>query len=321
MMDVQERPMQQERPRHPWQCGKCGHWIVVVDKGQTCPVCLRGLCIRNALEHSYLEEEGWKPTVWKNARNEEEQKPRVHWVGGVGEKRPRQKAGGDVVRFCCVSDMHNVHRQLAMPIEEDEVDVVLVTGDVSNRGSPWVIEDVDQWLGELPVSHRVLCGGNHDVTLHASFCRDQWPRFLEEEPSLPMTMRNAVVLQDSGVELMGIRIFGFPWVHRNHGWAWEVTEEEMKALATQRIPEGTDVLMTHNPSAGWKNRGFLNEHLDLGSVAIRDRCREIKPAVHVFGHVHGGYGIEKGSVPLVINASSVTSSYKPRAPLYFDLKK
>lgn len=53
------------------------------------------------------------------------------------------------------------------------------------------------------------------------------------------------------------------------------------------MPRETDVLVTHTPP---------RHHLDLpdgmGCRFLLGECWRVRPAVHVFGHVHAGYGRE-----------------------------
>ena len=52
-----------------------------------------------------------------------------------------------------------------------------------------------------------------------------------------------------------------------------------------RIPPDTDVLITHTPPQ-------YHLDLDLGCAGLLRRIWQIKPKLHVFGHVHSGHGRE-----------------------------
>lgn len=53
------------------------------------------------------------------------------------------------------------------------------------------------------------------------------------------------------------------------------------------IPEGTDVVITHEPPMG-----ILDETMGMnwGSAGILKRVSEIKPNFHLFGHAHEAHG-------------------------------
>jgi len=48
----------------------------------------------------------------------------------------------------------------------------------------------------------------------------------------------------------------------------------------------------------------------------------VKPELHLFGHIHEGYGVTSEGVTTYANASTCTLEYRPdQAPLVFDLPK
>ena len=48
----------------------------------------------------------------------------------------------------------------------------------------------------------------------------------------------------------------------------------------------------------------------------------MKPAYHVFGHIHEGHGVTTDGVTTFVNAATCDYFYKPEnAPLVFDLPK
>jgi Icc-related predicted phosphoesterase len=68
-------------------------------------------------------------------------------------------------------------------------------------------------------------------------------------------------------------------------------------------------------------RSKSNKGIDIGDEELLKKVKEIKPLVHVFGHVHASYGIDKGISNIVfINACSVNNSYHAKnLPIIFDL--
>ena len=84
------------------------------------------------------------------------------------------------------------------------------------------------------------------------------------------------------------------------------------------IPDDIDILVTHSPPYG-----ILDETYDpvarlfkqCGSKSLLKRVCEIKPKLHVFGHIHEGYGevLAEWQHPNTkfINASYVNEHYEP----------
>ena len=119
----------------------------------------------------------------------------------------------------------------------------------------------------------------------------------------------------SGIELMGQKIFGSPYILPCWEWAFGLPDAERKAK-WESIPTDVDILMTHNPPKNILD-GFADFPLDherrYGCQFLTDALKVIKPKLHVFGHVHEGYGsaeMDHGdSKSLLINASSNTLQY------------
>lgn len=51
------------------------------------------------------------------------------------------------------------------------------------------------------------------------------------------------------------------------------------------------MLISHNPPQGVLGDGPTN----AGHPALRAKSEAVKPKLHVFGHIHGGYGSERAS--------------------------
>jgi hypothetical protein len=55
-------------------------------------------------------------------------------------------------------------------------------------------------------------------------------------------------------------------------------------------------------------------------VDLLNKVEEVAPALHVFGHVHEGYGVSSNGTTTFVNASSCTLRYRAiNPPLVFDL--
>jgi hypothetical protein len=78
-------------------------------------------------------------------------------------------------------------------------------------------------------------------------------------------------------------------VKGSHCWAFQYSSTKAEEI-WQAVPEDTDILITHAPPAGhcdtsrYWSRG--------GCLALLQRVRAVKPALHVCGHCHEGRGAE-----------------------------
>lgn len=167
----------------------------------------------------------------------------------------------------------------------------------------------NDWLGGQPHRHKVVIAGNHD-------------RLFEDYP-LPARARltNAIYLEDSGVEVAGLKFWGSPVQPPFMDWAFNVPRGAAIRRHWDRIPAGTDVLMTHGPPYGildlCRPRGNREGCEELAEVVGK-----LAPRLHVFGHIHEGYGRVLGVNGCeFVNASVLDERYRlVNAPWMVDLE-
>jgi len=195
-----------------------------------------------------------------------------------------------------ISDTHGYHRELT---QIPEGDLLIHAGDLTLSGRLAEVDDFDRWLGTLPHPHKVVIAGNHD------WC-------FEQEPSEARArIRNAVYLEDEGVELAGLRIHGSPWQPWFLDWAFNLHRGSRIAARWAMIPEKTDILVTHGPPHGIGDLTFSGHH--VGCEDLLDRIRQIRPRLHVFGHIHEAAGVWEVDGTVFVNASVDEAMGTPRA--------
>lgn len=199
------------------------------------------------------------------------------------------------MELICLSDTHGLHRELTVP----EGDVLIHAGDFTSTGGVEEAVDFCRWMQGLPHPHKIVVAGNHDI-----FCQDS-PRKAVDW----MFSRHGIhYLQDSGITLNGMKFWGSPWQPWFHDWAFNFSRDPVKgksqALETwEKIPTALDVLITHGPPYGVLDVGPSGS--SVGCPYLLDAVRLKKPKVHVFGHIHEGYGHESRGGTDFLNASMV----------------
>lgn len=220
----------------------------------------------------------------------------------------------EAVTVAAVSDMHG--RLEHFP----ECDIAVIAGDVCpidnhslHSQRRFLEHEFAPWLKQLPARHVVGIAGNHDLI----FTREDEPAVA----ALPW-----VYLQDSGVELCGLRVYGTPWVPwLGSGWAFQAPQthgEDFLVESFSRIPENLDVLVAHAPPYGLRDVNLLGEH--AGSRALLDAVIRARPRLVVCGHLHEGRGATgMGSYnrwTLVANVCLMGWDYQPTwGPMVFSL--
>lgn len=204
-----------------------------------------------------------------------------------------------------VSDLHN-HR-----VELPEGDLLLIAGDLTATGSRQELVDFNEYLEKQSPKFKhkpVVIAGNHDFYLQRG----------KEDPA--GILDAATYLQDELLEIDGLKIYGSPWTLTFMNMAFMKDRGEEISDTWKKIPEGIDVLLTHGPPGG------ILDQCPAGSVGCFDLLRvltkELKapPKVHIFGHIHEGYGRQKEENTEFFNVSVCTVRYKPNnAPTVIEL--
>lgn len=110
-----------------------------------------------------------------------------------------------------------------------------------------------------------------------------------------------------------------PYQPEFYDWAFNLPADspEIKQVWA-KIPNDVDVLITHGPPAGILDQTF--DGLHVGCKQLLERVKQIKPRLHVFGHIHEGYGRVEQDSTIFVNASTCSLRYKPtQVPIVVDV--
>lgn len=199
------------------------------------------------------------------------------------------------MKFCIISDTHNKHKELTL----QPADTIIHCGDFTNSGSEYEIKQFLNWYSNLnQYKHRILIAGNHDWLFETNglFARSLVPD-------------NIHYLEDSGIELDGIKFYGTPIQKMFCEWAFNRTEETL-IKHHKAIPSDTDVLITHEPPHSILDV-VINKNEMLGTVSLYNEViNRIKPKLHCFGHIHSGHGIKVTENTTFVNASNLDENYQ-----------
>lgn len=209
------------------------------------------------------------------------------------------------MRVVCISDTHLIHQMVKLKVPDG--DLLIHAGDGTNDGTVGEVTAFTQWLAGLDHPHKVLIAGNHDWL----FQKDPARAKAIVPPSI-------TYLQDSTVEIKTMKIYGSPWQPAFMGWAFNLPRGRPIRKKWKRIPDDTDILITHGPPAGILDQSYAGE--SVGCADLRETIRRVKPKLHVFGHIHKSYGSTVVSGTRFVNASICNEDYLPsNKPIVIDL--
>lgn len=195
----------------------------------------------------------------------------------------------DGLTIVCLSDTHELHREVDVP----NGDILIHAGDFTMFSkSTAAILDFNKWLGELPHRHKIVVPGNHEF-------------FLEADPSKRNLISNATVLIDEAIEIMGLKIWGSP-ITPLYGGAFGRSSPKDRARLYAAIPDDVNVLVTHGGPYGVLDHspGMLHHG---GCPELREAVGRLKPQLHLFGHIHGAYGMKSVEDTFFVNAALLGS--------------
>ena len=197
------------------------------------------------------------------------------------------------MRIVAVADTHSFEHDVVVP----DGDVFIHAGDLMRLGGLEELVPVARWIRGLPHPHKIVIAGNHDRCFVESL-----------EPALRLLGPEVHYLQDSGVVLDGVRFWGSPWQPEFHSWAFNVPRGEPLREIWSRIPDDTDVLVTHGPPHGFGDRVHRERVGCRELLAARARVR---PALHLFGHIHEDGGIFEDPYGLLVNVTTAEGTRGP----------
>lgn len=205
--------------------------------------------------------------------------------------------GGSIVTtIVSISDTHGQHQGLEVP----DGDILIHAGDFSSEGDLRNVDPFNKWLGSFPHEHKIFVPGNHDFCFEAKH---------NQEKAIER-LTAADVLIDEALTVEGLKIWGSPWQPEFFDWAFNLPRGEALREKWEKIPDDVDVLVTHGPPYGMGD--FVPQSdLRVGCQELLDAVRRVDPIVHIYGHIHEGYGTYNRNDTKFINASICDGGYQP----------
>lgn len=202
-----------------------------------------------------------------------------------------------MTKLICISDTHSKFNELVMP----EGDILVHCGDVTVLGTLKEFIEAAKWFQQQAkrYKHIVWIGGNHDLGLQ-SHTRDIILQLMKGD--------NIHYLENSEITLEGIKFWGSPYTLQFRNWAF-MDEDWRLEPYWGTIPDDVEVVVTHGPSKGILD--LTEDGENAGSETLRSNLEtKYSCLLHLFGHIHEGYGEHTTTMLKSVNCSVVNRQYK-----------
>jgi len=225
------------------------------------------------------------------------------------------------MKICAISDLHGYLPTL------DQCNLVLICGDSVDLSQQvyykscynWYIKEFKPWANSLPCDKVLFIAGNHELGLQGH--DDEWYDAFPTDDKVTFLFDDEYIYDHLGTQY---RIYGTPWCKQFGNWAYMANSEQLTDLYSQ-IPEGLDILMTHDQP--YKYGDILtqdvpwNDGTHIGNVQLLEAIEKKQPVLHICGHLHS---CPKEAIKINntthYNVSIKDEKYEPvYEPLYLDI--
>ncbi|KAJ7054498.1 Metallo-dependent phosphatase-like protein [Mycena amicta] len=214
---------------------------------------------------------------------------------------PSKPSCGNWTRFVLLSDTHSN----TFPVPDG--DVLLHSGDLTRRGTLRDLRRTMEWLYALPHPVKIIIAGNRDFSLDREWYDKNWTK--TGKPAKPAVWEPPDPIFEllAGPQARAARIVYL----QDEMYSFKFGEREWTVYGSAQSPNfgarvrafgyddadapavvsalpATDILMTHGPPRGILDRTIDNAY--AGCPALTSRITNLRPRLHVFGHIHEARG-------------------------------
>ena len=192
-----------------------------------------------------------------------------------------------------MSDTHDLHFRIDVA-NLPPADIFIHSGDFTKYSTEAELTRFREFLNLLPYKYKIVVAGNHDFGLdkiqyeqNGMRERKHMNRFVNSEEEIKKLKQCCIYLEHQSVNVQGLNIFGSPYSPEFFDWGFMYKEGDGQKLWSM-IPENTDILITHGPPYGILDKNY--NKMNCGCKPLLEKVMQIKPKLHVFGHIHEGSG-------------------------------
>jgi len=194
------------------------------------------------------------------------------------------------MRILAISDVHgseNASYLVQEKVEQNSPDIILVAGDITHFGPP---EWAKRFLDALPI---------RTLAIHGNCDPPEVVDAIEASAAECVHMKR--------VEVGGITFVGMGGANPPPFPTMSTHSEEEIGERLNGMMERSDVLLTHAPPHGYRDKVFFGKH--VGSKAVREAVEAYRPRLVVSGHIHEARGFEEDDGTVFVNPGKAANGY------------
>jgi len=200
------------------------------------------------------------------------------------------------MKILAVSDIHGKYTKITEYIQKNPVDLIVLTGDITDFGPPELAEEILNEIGSFNIPVLAIPGNCDPVNLYSNIDNSK-----------------AINIHGRSVTIKNIGICGFggsnptPFNTPLEFDEVEIYDEARKAMEQIKNHKIT-LLVTHAPPLGTKT-DLLPSGEHVGSESIKRVIEEFQPDLNVCGHIHESMGTDKIGETQVVNPGMLSKGY------------
>ncbi|WP_323736878.1 metallophosphoesterase [Methanosphaera sp. ISO3-F5] len=199
------------------------------------------------------------------------------------------------MKILMITDIHSNPKKIYDYLDENSVDEIIVTGDVTEFGPEELFVDTLDKLTDYANVHALF--GNCDP---------------KNSPEL-LDKSKAINIHDNVSNINNIKLVGFggsnptPFDTTNE-FSDEILYNELNKYSEELSSDSFTILVTHAPPLN-TNADKIESGAHVGSSGIRQIIEETQPTLNLCGHVHESIGQDKIGNTTIINPGDASTGH------------
>lgn len=197
------------------------------------------------------------------------------------------------MKILAVSDLHGNIKPIINYLNENKVDLIIISGDITHFGPAELGEDILNEISSFNVPVLAIPGNCDPGSMHIN---------IDNSQAINIHARN-IVMKEVGICGFGgsnPTPFNTP-LEFEEVQIYDEAKKPLDGIKDQKIT----LFITHAPPYNTKT-DLLPSGAHVGSKSLRKIIEELQPTVNICGHIHEAKGTDKIGKTKIINPGEVS---------------